>query len=92
MKRRTLFGTLTLFTLAILAWGYLQYGWMFYRYHSTACKQRGEIYRARVHKLERDARERLKVGTQREDIVRFFKENGLPVDGAHVPIRKWRVR
>ena len=79
MKRRIIVGTCTLLTLAILAWGYLQFGWMFYRYHSAACKQRGQAYFMRVDKLKRDARERLRIGTPKEDVIRFFKENGLPV-------------
>ena len=79
MKMRILVGMCTLFTLAILAWGYSQFGWMFYRYHSEACKQRGKAYSARVENLERDARQRLSIGTPKEDVIRFFRENGLPV-------------
>jgi len=52
---------------------------MFYRYHSAACKQRGEALFMRGEKLKRDARERLRVGTPKEDVIRFFKENDLPV-------------
>ena len=51
-----------------------------YRYHSTACKQRGAQYAARVEKLKKDAHETLKIGTKKQDVIRFFKENGLPVD------------
>jgi hypothetical protein len=29
--------------------------------------------------LKRDARERLRIGTPKDDVMRFFKENGLPV-------------
>ena len=29
--------------------------------------------------LKRDARVRLRIGTPKEDVMRFFKENGLPV-------------
>lgn len=72
-------GVCSLLTLAILALGYLQFGWMFYRYHSAACKKRGNAYSMRVKKLERESRERLRIGTPKEDVIRFYRENGLPV-------------
>src|SRR6266853_2993959 len=75
--KRILIGTFALLTLAILAWGYSQFGWTFYRYHSTACQQRGKAYEARIETLKRDARESLRIGTSKEDVMRFFKENGL---------------
>ena len=50
-----------------------------YRYHNSACKQRGAAYDARVEKLKRDAHETLKVGTKKDAVIRFFKENGIPV-------------
>jgi hypothetical protein len=50
-----------------------------YRYHSAACKQRGAAYIARVKTLKRDAREKLKVGTKKDAVIRFFTENGLSV-------------
>jgi hypothetical protein len=78
-EKRILIGTFVLLTLAILAWGYSAFGWMFYRFHSTSCQQRGKEYEARVEALKRDARERLRIGTPKEDVMRFFKDNGLPV-------------
>jgi len=77
--KRILIGTFALLTLAIFAWGYFQFGWMFYRYHSTTCLQRGKAYKTRIEMLQRDAHERLRIGTPKEDVMRFFKENGLPV-------------
>lgn len=50
-----------------------------YRYHSAACKQRGAAYRARVQTLKREAHEKLKIGTKKDAVVRFFAENGIPV-------------
>ncbi len=50
-----------------------------YRYHSAACKQRGAALSARVKTLEREAHEKLKIGTKRDAVVRFFAENGIPV-------------
>ena len=78
-QRRILIGTFALLTLVTLAWGYSQFGWMFYRYHSATCQQRGKAYEARIESLKRDPRERLRIGTPKEGVVRFFKENGLPV-------------
>jgi hypothetical protein len=60
-------------------------GCLFYRYHSSACKQRGAQYAAKAEKLKRDAHESLKIGTKKEDVIRFFKENGLPVDFVKLP-------
>jgi hypothetical protein len=64
----------------ILVAGYVQFGWMFYRYQSTDCKARGKAYGIRIERLKRDARRALKIGTHQEDVIRFFQENGLPVD------------
>jgi hypothetical protein len=50
-----------------------------YHYHSTACKQRGVAYAARVEKLKRDAHQNLKFGTKKKDVTRFFAENGIPL-------------
>ena len=41
-------------------------------------KQRGAGYEARVEKLRNDTRQSLKVGTKKEDVFRFFAENGIP--------------
>jgi hypothetical protein len=49
------------------------------RYRSTACKQRGVAYNARVESLERAALEQLKIGTKKENVVRFFAENKFPL-------------
>ena len=64
---------------AILVVGYVLFGWMFYRYQSTDCKERGKAYGIRVERLKRDARTTLRIGTHQEDVIRFFQENGLPV-------------
>jgi hypothetical protein len=49
------------------------------RYRSTACKQRGVAYQARVKSLERAALGQLKIGTKKEDVIRFFAENKFPI-------------
>src|SRR6266545_7645858 len=51
----------------------------FFRYQSAACKQRGAAYNARVEKLRRDAREKLIIGTNKEAVIHFFAENGIPL-------------
>ncbi len=50
-----------------------------YRYHNAACKQRGAAYEARVETLKREAHEKLKIGTKKDAVARFFAENGIPV-------------
>jgi hypothetical protein len=49
------------------------------RYRSTACKQRGAAYQARVKSLKQVALEQLKIGTKKADVVRFFAENKFPL-------------
>src|SRR6266567_138880 len=46
------------------------------RYESTACKQRGAAYSARREALERGANEKLRVGTKKDAVIRFFAESG----------------
>jgi hypothetical protein len=50
-----------------------------YRCHSAACKHRGAALSARVETLKREAHERLKVGTKKDAVIRFFAENDIPV-------------
>jgi hypothetical protein len=47
---------------------------------NAACRQREAVYNARVEKLRRDATEQLKIGVKKEDVVRVFEQNGLPVE------------
>jgi hypothetical protein len=32
-----------------------------------------------VETLQRDARNKLRIGTKKEDVIRFFADNGIPV-------------
>jgi hypothetical protein len=50
-----------------------------YRHHSAACKQRAAALQARSETLERDAQEKLKIGTKKDAVIRFFEENNIPV-------------
>jgi hypothetical protein len=50
-----------------------------YRFRSASCKQRGATLAARVETLERDARNRLTIGTKKDEVIRFFADNGIPV-------------
>jgi hypothetical protein len=43
-----------------------------------ACKERGAVFARRVKSIEQDAHERLKIGTKRDDVSRFFAEHGIP--------------
>ena len=80
MKKSKLILIATFAVLAvILVVGYVLFGWMFYRYQSTDCKERGKAYGIRVERLKRDSRTTLRIGTHKEDVIRFFQENGLPV-------------
>lgn len=49
----------------------------FYRYQNAACKQRGTAFAARVEKLKQDAQEKLRIGTEKDVVIRFFAENGI---------------
>ena len=49
------------------------------RHHNAACMQRGAAYGARVETLKRDAHEKLKIGTNKDAVIRFFAENGIPI-------------
>ena len=77
-SKRILIATFAVLAV-ILVVGYVLFGWMFYRYQSTDCKERGKAYGIRVERLKRDARITLRIGTHQEDVIRFFQENGLPV-------------
>jgi hypothetical protein len=50
-----------------------------YANQNASCKQRGAAYLARVEKLKREAHEKLKLGTKKDAVIRFFNENGIPV-------------
>jgi hypothetical protein len=78
MKRKLVLAGIVL-GVVILAAVLVVMSFPFYRYQSAACKQRGAAYSARVEKLKSDALERLRIGTTREAVVRFFAENGIPV-------------
>jgi hypothetical protein len=49
------------------------------RYRSAACKQRGVAFDAKVDALKRVAFSQLKIGTKKEDVVRFFAGNNFPI-------------
>jgi hypothetical protein len=41
------------------------------------CDRREAAFQSRVEQVRHDAKERLKIGTKKDDIVRFFSENGF---------------
>lgn len=49
------------------------------RRNSLTCNQRGDALRARVETLKREAHEKLRIGTKKDALIRFFGENGIPV-------------
>jgi len=85
MKRKPLSASVVLIFLPVL---FSCQGCAFYRYHSTSCKQRGARYDARVEKLKKDAHEGLRIGTKKQDVIRFFEENRLPVEFVKVPYER----
>ncbi len=74
MKRELLPATVGLLILLLIS----SVGCL-YRYHSANCKQRGDAYRARVETLKREAHEKLRIGTKKDAVIRFFAENSIPV-------------
>jgi hypothetical protein len=54
--------------------------WMGQKLHRnhTACKERSEEFERRVASITQDAHERLKIGTKKESVSRFFAERGVP--------------
>jgi hypothetical protein len=44
-----------------------------------ACKKHGDAYEARVEALTREAHAKLKIGTKKDAVIRFFAENGIPI-------------
>src|SRR5271166_4833214 len=70
--------SLLLLAVAVLFWRF-PFGLVSHRYQSAACKQQGIAYQNRLDKLQSDAHAGLRIGTHREDVLRFFQEHGLPV-------------
>jgi hypothetical protein len=57
-------------------------GWLgLDRYRSwTACKRREAEFDHRADVLERDADQRLGIGTKKSEVIQFFAEHGLPIE------------
>ncbi len=73
MKRILLSATVGL-VIVLLTWACLVN-----RRKNATCKQRGDAYAARVEALNREAHEKLKIGTRKDSARRFFAENGIPI-------------
>lgn len=52
--------------------------WFGLKYYK--CESRGAAFRRQIEVIKRDALERLKVGTAKTDVSRFFDEHGIPFD------------
>jgi hypothetical protein len=50
-----------------------------WRYRRIKCEARGATYYARFETLKRDAHQKLRIGTNKETVIKFFAEEGLPV-------------
>ncbi len=44
------------------------------------CNQRSALFHRQVKSIEQDAHERLRIGTKRDDVSRFFAEHGIPFE------------
>ena len=56
-------------------------GWLgLKQYRVAACRARGALFQSRVKSIEQDAYERLRIGTKRDDVSRFFAKHGIPFD------------
>jgi len=69
-KKKFVITLVVIVVVVLLGW------WGAARYR---CRQRGLQLDGRVKKLKQDAEARLKPGTRKEDLLRFFAENNLPV-------------
>jgi hypothetical protein len=46
--------------------------------HQIDCKKRNEAFSRRVKIVEQDAHKQLKVGTKKDDVVRFYTQHEIP--------------
>src|ERR1035437_5513598 len=48
-------------------------------FKSMRCKQRAIALQTRVEGIKREAHEKLRIGTKKEDVIRFFATNNFPL-------------
>jgi hypothetical protein len=72
LRRRTA-TTSSIVVVAAVSWFALK----LYR-HQIACNRRGAAYALQVESIERDADEKLSIGTKSGDVAGFFAEHGIP--------------
>jgi hypothetical protein len=48
-----------------------------HHHNTVVCNARGEAYAARMERVKADAEEQLQIGTKKEQLVRFFENNGM---------------
>jgi hypothetical protein len=60
----------------LVAAGASWFGLSQYRTHA-ACNERGAAFLRQVESIKRDAHERLKIGTTRDELSKFFIEHGI---------------
>ena len=61
--------------------------WMGLRRHQRhraqiACAERDAAFERKLESIKQDARERLKIGTKRADVSRFFTDHGMTFGGS----------
>jgi hypothetical protein len=72
LKRRAMI-TSSIVIVAVASW----IGVKLYR-NQVACNKRGMAFELRVESIERDADEKLSIGTTSGDVARFFAEHDIP--------------
>jgi len=78
VKHKPIAALLVIVAVISAAW----YAFLFYslhKYETPECKQRGAALAARLDKLKQDAREDLKIGTKKDEAIRFFSGHELRV-------------
>jgi len=60
---------IALLFISVLGWGLTR----------ARCMKRGAEFNARVEEIKNKAHDKLKIGTHKDDVARFFAENSIPV-------------
>jgi hypothetical protein len=72
-SRRSIALAAAILVIAGVSW----FGLKEYRSH-IECKQRSAVFARQIESIKHDAHERLKIGTKKADVARFFAEHSIP--------------
>jgi len=90
LRRKIVIAALALLAIGAVCWFaigdfrslvYLALRGAYFSAHATPprCKQRAAEFQAKVDHIRRDAKNALKIGTKKNDIVRFFASQNIPL-------------